>query len=414
MTKAADVDALLARANPYPDETSVPAPGATRQERLERVMQIADQIDPAPGTRRRRRVWRTTGAIALVGALATVGISAGVLHWTADDIPPQGQGPYAFSAAVVDHLPQGYNRVRPARIEELPERPAILFPKGVTYAQAVARYLEARQSHRVLPHGVQLVAPLPAGISVRVRDDGRVMLDPAAPVGWDLKSHLVGSLFIADPGAAPTTLTIPRCQVLLPSDPPDSPAACIAGPTAPLITERAGRWTAAGPMGHVLPTRLVGSTDLTVLERPRTRNDDLSPGLERRLREAWDRPGVGHRSLDYSNARLAADVAGRRIYVIPSTDGETVCIHIEGRGADVSGTCNPRSVLVTFGAIPLVGQRTYAGLVGDGYDTVTVPGMGKFPIHGNVFSVPLPPGPVAAITLSGPVGVHRLSTFGHR
>ena len=197
----------------------------------------------------RRRRTGFTGALALAVVLVAAGIAAAAIRWTTDDIPPQGKGPYVFSAAVVDHLPQGFNRVRAALIEELPERPAMLFGPGVNYVESVSRYLQAREGGLTLPDGVVLVDPLPSGTSVRVRDDGRVMLDPAAPVGWDIRSRLVATILgtARDPLSS---LTIARCQVLLPSDDPIRPQRCVAGPEAPLVTAAGdGRWAAAGPIG---------------------------------------------------------------------------------------------------------------------------------------------------------------------
>lgn len=411
MRRSKALDRQLAAADPV-GARSLPAPeGSSRQERLEVVLQTTPEKSLVTGGSSRRRRARRAGALILVGLLVVAGVAAAAIRWSADDIPAHGSGSYVFSAAVVDHLPQGYNRVRPARIDELPVRPAMLFGRGVSYPEAVARYLAAREAGRTLPDGVELVDPLPNGISVRVRDDGRVMLDPAAPVGWDITSRLVATLF-GGPRDGLRSLTLARCQVALASDDPAAPANCRVGPDAPLVRATGSRWTPAGPIGVVLPTRIVGSTDLSVLTRARTSADDLPPALERSLRQTYEPSDVQRFTLDFGDSRLAGVFGARRIYVIPATDGDTVCLQVQA-GGNGAGTCNPRSVLVTFGAIPLIGANTYSGLVGDGYDRVTVPGLGSFPIRDNVFSVPLPDRPVKAITLSGPLGRQRISTFGH-
>lgn len=397
------------RANPVP-ANDLPAPaGATRDERIARA--IAREPAPdRPVARRRRVLGRRSGALALVGVLVVGGLAAAAIRWSTDDVPAQGNGRYAFSAAVVDQLPQGYERVRPARIGELPERPALLFGPGITYTQAVSRYFDAREAGRVVPDGVELVDPLPAGISVRVRDDGRVLLDPAAPLGWDLQTRLVAGAY-----RPPLRfLTLARCQVILPGDDPSAQARCGPRRTEPFVTETDGRWTAAPAQGTTLPSAIVGSTDLSVLERPRTSADRLPAALEASLRRSYAGNPTGARDydLDYDDSRFAGVHDGSRIYVIPLRDGDTVCLQVVGSGANVGSTCNPRLTLVTFGAIPLIQAGRYSGLVGDGYDRVDVPGLGSFPIRDNVFSVPLPERPIKAITLSGPLGTHRISTLG--
>ncbi|MGE4176905.1 MAG: hypothetical protein AB7G65_13780 [Thermoleophilia bacterium] len=346
----------------------------------------------------------------LAAALVAVGV-AGAISWSRSDLPSQGEGDYAFSAAVVERLPEGFNRVRPALIQELPpDRPALLFPHGVSYPEAIHSYYLARERREQIPANVTLTAPLPTGIAVSVGRDRRVAIDPAAPLGWDPRTHLIATAF-RGVGLQIPRLVLPRCQVLLP-DQDAAPADCSGTQGREYITADGRRWL-AGLNGVRSPDspRLVGSTDLSVLERPARAADTLPPRIRAGLADrdhTFGGPAQGG-DLDLEAARHVS-TGGTNAYVVPSRDGERVCLWTDAAAGGAAGTCNPRTVLITFGAIPLITNHRYSGLVGDGYDTVTV-GDKRYPIRDNVFSVPLPPN-TGTITLSGALGTHRLSTFG--
>lgn len=109
-------------------------------------------------------------------------------RWQATDLPAHGRGTDAFVAARRLELPGGRVRIGPPRFDELPARPGLLFPAGVRYRDAVEAYYLAREAVRELPNGVELVTPLPAGKVLELREDGRLVLDPAAPLGYDTQT----------------------------------------------------------------------------------------------------------------------------------------------------------------------------------------------------------------------------------
>lgn len=354
----------------------------------------------------RRLSRRRGGLVVALACLVLAGGALAVTRWTEADVPAAGRGANAFVLPSEDLLPGGYARRRPPRLVDLPPRPSLVFPAGVSYAGAVADYHAARQRGEVVPPGARLEDPLPAGKVVWARDDGRVALDPAAPVGYDLWTGLVGGLAVAPSSSFAVPLA--RCQVILPGAAP-APAHCRGIPReAPFVRERPdGTWAAAANQAGALPTKLVGTTDLAVLARPATGADRLpdhsADGLQ---------PPPGRAAPDLAGARLAREEDGVRYFVVPGAD-ETVCLAAVGPGGG-GATCNPRSVLVTFGAIPLYtarsgGRRTAAGLVGDGFDLVTAPDGTSAPILGNVFAIDARSGDT--LTLSGPAGRHRVSVF---
>lgn len=402
MSRTRDAMARLTRSNPV-DQAHIPAPGASREERIERAIARGRSGGPVPAPRRRRR--RLVLSLAIAGAVAAGGAATAAIQWGPDDIPAQGDGQYAFSAKVVEQLPEGFRRVRPALIDELPERPSLRFAPGVTYSEAIGSYLAARGRGEVVPAGAAIEPPLPRGISVAVARDGSVAIDPAAPLGWDPRRGLVAPAF--QPPVR--SVTLPRCQVLLPDDAP-APARCDPA-TRLYATEAGGAWSIARAGGpSVDPPRLVGSTDLSILTRPAVAADRVPAEL--RVHFERDRGRFGGRPyrLDFDAAR-AVEYRGVAIRVIPSTDGDYVCLTSSAAAGGMATSCNPRTVLITFGALPLITAGRYTALVGDGYERVTVPGAGSYPIIDNVFSVPLPSG-LDAITLEGPLGRHRISTFG--
>ena len=195
----------------------------------------------APWATGRRRSWfssRGPRTYLVAAALALV-IGGGALAaaWSLGDVPAFGRDPeQAFVAPRTDILPGGYERSRPTRMAELPSRPSLRCPKGTTYTQAIAAYFAARQRGEVVPPGAELAAPLPDGKVVLV-EGGRVSLDPAAPIGFNPATGLVGVLSAAPAGP----IAIARCEVLL-GDDPDS-GSCGDGTRLRFISEGvAGRW----------------------------------------------------------------------------------------------------------------------------------------------------------------------------
>jgi hypothetical protein len=143
--------------------------------------------------------------------------------------------------------PDGSVRLAPPRVRDLPPRPGLLFPAGVSYRQAVTSDHLAREARKVLPPGATLTDPLPEGKVVGLRGDGRVVIDPAAPLGDDPDSGRVNTPTYSLPGhldadglraraaeqrlrgwalpRGPTMIVgaLPRCQVHLPGDGPGGP-----------------------------------------------------------------------------------------------------------------------------------------------------------------------------------------------
>ncbi|MDX6646958.1 MAG: hypothetical protein QOK40_2685, partial [Miltoncostaeaceae bacterium] len=193
-----------------------------------------------------------------------------------------------------------------------------------------------------------------------------------------------------------------------PSDDPSAPADCLGNPNrAPYVRAEGERWVAS-PTPVTPPTQIVGTTDLSVLARPRTSEDVLPAPL------GWRGAAMlrGH-ELQPDDARLALRTGGLRVFVVPAGEG-WVCLQVYGPPAGTGGTCNPTEALVTFGAIPLYqgapgGRIRAIGLVGDGFDTITAPDGRSAPIVNNVFVMDTVHG--AKLTLSGPAGRHRISVF---
>lgn len=73
------------------------------------------------------------------------------------------------------------------------------------------------------------------------------------------------------------------------------------------MTETGGRWAAAPARGAALPSAMVGSTDLSVLTRPRTSADRLPAALEASLKSSYagNPTGAGDYDLDYDDSRFA-------------------------------------------------------------------------------------------------------------
>ncbi|MDX6645525.1 MAG: hypothetical protein QOK40_1252, partial [Miltoncostaeaceae bacterium] len=265
------------------------------------------------GVSRRKRVrWprllrgrRRTGLAIAVACLVVAGGALAAVRWTTADVPAGGRGVYAFALPRTDILPGGYARTRPPRISELPMRPALLFPAGTSYATAIRDYYAVRERRGIVPAGVTLTDPLPGGKVVRVLEDGRIALDPAAPVGYDLWTGLVSGLLRAPDGTFAPSL--PRCQVILPSDDPSAPADCLGNPNrAPYVRAEGERWVAS-PTPVTPPTQIVGTTDLSVLARARTSEDVLPAPLR------WRSASMRGHELQPDDARLALRTGGLRV-----------------------------------------------------------------------------------------------------
>lgn len=386
----------------------LPAPDERATDDARAAMHRA-RVAAAWATGRRRSWFSSRGPRTyLIAAALALLIGGGALAaaWSLGGLPGFGRDPeQAFVAPRTDILPGGYERSRPPRITELPTRPSLRFPAGMTYTQAVAAYYRARRAGEVVPRGVELAAPLPEGKVVLV-EGGRVSLDPAAPVGFNPTTGLVGVLSGAPAGPIP----LPRCEVLLGRDDPDStPCRATTHPT--FISEGvAGRWLPSQVGG--IPARVVGSDRLSILNRPLQAGDGLPA-------DALGSP-LGPFSPsreDLAHARLAGVVDGARLYVVPV--GSTgVCLAVRGRAADVGSGCNPLSVLTSYGAIFLTsslghGRYRYAAIIGDGFDHASGSGGEQVAITNNVFAMALRPG-TDLIAISGPAGRYRLRVIGNR
>lgn len=396
-----DLTARLRRANPVPEPPDAAPLGQPERALLASILQ--EQVPPAR-TRRARRLRRgTTLAVSFAALALAAGAVAGV-RWIADDVPAPGGPGAEFVAPVTEALPSGAARVRPPRYGELASpRPALLFPKGVGYWDAVARLYAARQAGRRVPAGAELVDPLPAGKVVRVSADARTSIDPAAPLGYDPATGLVIAGLPSQPGG--TARALEACEAILPDRP--SPE-CASGRSQPLVRERApGRWIELPPE-RSLPVRVVGSQSLSVLDRPAGPADALprrvreSPGLFRLLR------------VDPASARLVVSRGPARVWAAQG-QGDIICTDVEAGDGVSRSTCSPRSTLVTFGAIALTlqtrgGVFITAGIVGDGVTGVRYPGSATTPITDNGFAIEVP-ARVTALTLDGPTGGYRISLF---
>ena len=386
-----------------------PSRAATQvaQQALRRAL---DSRVTADGREARSRLgmfgWSRRRRLLLVGlGLLTAGGAIAASTWTIDDVPAGGRSSNSFVLPRTELLPGGYERSRPPRYVELPTRPALEFPAGTTYASALAQYYATRQAGNVIPSGVSLVDPLPAGRVIAIGADGTLRVDPAAPAGYDLWTGLVAG-FQTAPTIAPA---VPRCQVLLPEDAP-TVADCLGDPNrAKYVRETANGWKPA-PTEVAPLTQIVGTTNLSVLRKARTPADVLPPATVRALSSS---PSPGP-TPDTAQARLAVTVGDRNYYIVPA-GADSVCLVVTTSAQNAGSTCNPVSVLVTFGAIPLNRQnldgRTYtaAGIIGDGFSRVTNAAGQTQEIKNNVFVIEAPPG--TKLTISGPAGTHRISVL---
>jgi hypothetical protein len=385
--------------------TPLPAPGEAATRSARAAMHAALDAAPWAADAPPRRPWRRARPLLLAAAIA-VAVAGGALAatgWSVHDLPPFGDGGRdAFVLPATDVLPGGYERTRPPRYADLPERPSLRFPAGATYTEALTAYGAARAAGRVLPPGAVLDDPLPAGKVVLVRDDGRVAIDPAAPFGWSPTTGLVVTLpgqFDGHP------IAIARCQLLIGLDDPGSPACDAPGARAYVREGVAGRWIPSPNEEEVADILPPGSTQLSLLDDPDVPAvplHELELGHLRAPGAATPRP---------TRARLALDAGGVRLIVI-SFDGDRLCFVAQVAREGASGSCGPRSSFLSRGA-QLTGGRfmsgplRVSGLVGDGIDTVRTDDGRAVPVRNNVFTLS-PADGVRNLTFSGPVGTFSL------
>jgi hypothetical protein len=336
------------------------------------------------------------GVVLAGGALAASG-------WSVRDLPPFGHGDRdAFVLPATDVLPGGYERTRPPRYADLPPRPSLMFPAGVDYTGALTAYSAARAAGRVLPQGVVLGDPLPAGKVVLVREDGRVAIDPAAPFGWSATTGLVVTLPTPFNGQP---IAIARCQLLLGLDDPDSPACDAPGPRAYVREGVNGRWIPSPNEEDVADTLPPGSTQLSVL------NDPDIPTVPLKELHFLNPGPPGGPKLRPRKARLALDENGVRLIIV-TFDKDRLCFLQKTAGLGAAATCGARSSFLSRGA-DLTGGRymsgplRVSGLVGDGITTVRTDDGRTIPVRNNVFTLS-PADTVRQLTFTGPVGSFSL------
>lgn len=383
---------------PDPDE------GATAAARA--AMHAA--ISAPRRAERGSRAWmrsRRSRTLLIAAALVLAGAGAGLAArgWTIADLPPFGDGDgEAFVLPATDVLPGGYERTRPPRYADLPARPSLVFPEGVGYTEALARYAAARTKARALPAGAALSDPLPAGKAVMVRD-GRVSIDPAAPIGYSATTGLVNVLGVPFGGDA---VAIARCQLLLGSPDPASPACDAPGIRAYVREGVAGRWLPSPDEEDVADRLVPSSTQLSVIDHPTTPRVRISPEMA----EGWSRT-----PLDRGKARLALDAEGVRLVVVPAGP-ESICFFEMQAVGGGGGTCGPRAILTGYGAM-LTGGRSMNGpvringLVGDGIERVVASDGQVRRVAHNVFTIARGDA-VRSLRFSGPVGEYTITLPG--
>ncbi|WP_217922728.1 hypothetical protein [Miltoncostaea oceani] len=384
----------------------LPDPDERATEAGRRAMH--DARASAPWATGRRRSWFAsrgprTYLIAAALALAVGGGALAAGGWGISDLPPFGDDDRsAFVLPATDILPGGYERTRPPTYADLPERPSLLFPAGVGYTEALARYSAARQAGRILPEGVELTDPLPAGKVVMVRSDGRVALDPAAPFGYSATTGLVTTLSALFDGRA---IPIARCQLLIGADDPASPACDQAGVRRAYVREGvAGRWVPSPNEEAVFDRLTPASTELSVIDRPTTPLVRLPSTLP--LAE----PGSGAAAPRVG--RLALETPDVRLIVVP-VEPDRLCFIAQERAGGAGFSCGPRATFLNRGA-SLSGGRymngpyRLNGLVGDGIDRVSTDDGTVVRVTNNAFTM-LPKPTARVLTFNGPVGSFRIA-----
>ncbi len=179
----------------------VAEPGADVEARLR-----AAALAALPRPPERRRLFgptgwrRRIGGLVLVGALLIAGaaLAATFIHWDAASTGRRGAFVNADAArrfaanpalAGAPWLSGGAVQT----IREVPPRPALVFPAGVGYAEALQQFYDAVSRDGALPAGTRLGDPLPVG-KVAALDGsprGVLRLDLRAPFGYLVPSGIV-------------------------------------------------------------------------------------------------------------------------------------------------------------------------------------------------------------------------------
>lgn len=356
----------------------------------------------APWATGRRRSWFSRGPrpylLAAAVALVAAGAALAATHWSISDLPPFGDDDReAFVLPATDILPGGYERTRPPRYADLPSRPSLLFTAGVDYSEALNQYIAARAKNRILPAGVVLEDPLPAGKVVLVTD-GRVRLDPAAPLGYSATTGLVNV-----PSGASEVPPIARCQLLLSLNDPDSPSCDAPGERRYVREGVNGRWIPSENAEALADPLVSASTQLSVVDHPTTPIFKITSDRIPQFSDSY-RPRVGE-------ARLALRTSEVTLVVVPATNAGLCLGAISDKGS--SWTCGPRASMFGRGAVLLSehsggGRLRVSGFVGDGITVVRANDGTTAPVEHNAFTM-APSNLATRYTFSGPVGSFTLT-----
>lgn len=385
----------------------LPEPGSQATDSARRAAREA--CGTAPWATGRRRRWFSRGRRSFLLAAAVVLVVAGAAlaatRWSSADLPPFGSSDReAFVLPTTDVLPGGYERTRPPMYADLPTRPSLLFPAGMTYSQAVARYLGARRAGRVVPPGVALADPLPAG-KVAMVDHGRVRLDPAAPLGYSPTTGLVN--VPSGPGLAQNP-QIARCQLLLGGADRRSPSCDDPAHRREYVREGVGgRWIPSPNEEDLADPLVPASTQFSVLDRP------TSPRYALSAAQVPSFPGSPRLLL--GQARLALKTDRVALVAVPGMQG-WLCL---GAFSRVGGawTCGPRATMFTRGVATLNsrpggGRLRMSGFVGDGITRVTADDGTTAVVVNNAYTM-VPGDSAHLLTFSGPVGTFTLDQPRH-
>lgn len=351
---------------------------------------------------RRRRSWFSRGPrpylLAAAIALVAAGAALAATHWSLSDLPPFGSDDReAFVLPATDILPGGYERTRPPRYTDLPSRPSLLFAADVDYSEALSQYIASRAKGRILPDGVTLADPLPAGKVVLI-SDGRVRLDPAAPLGYSATTGLVN--VPSGSGSPP----IARCQLLLGIDDPNSPSCDGPDQRAYVREGVGGRWIPSENAEALADPLVSASTQLSVIDEPSTPLFPLPPGS---ILAAFS----GSHTPNAAKARLALRTDDVALVVVPATNKGLCLGAIADKGS--SWTCGARASMLGRGAVLLSGRsgsdgRRVNGLVGDGITLVRANDGTTASVQHNAFTM-APSDSATRYTFSGPIGSFTLS-----
>ena len=377
---------------------SLPEPDGQATDAARQAMHEARAS--APWARGRRRSWFSsrgprTYLLAAAVALLVAGGALAASHWSLADLPPFGDGDReAFVLPATEFLPGGYERTRPPRYADLPARPSLLFPAGVTYSQALKQYSAARAKGRILPTGVVLADPLPAGKVVLV-SNGRVRLDPAAPLGYSATTGLVNVPY----GPKAVVPPIARCQLLLGPNDPHSPQCDAPGKERTYVREGVnGRWIPSENQEALLDPLVPASTQLAVIDHPTTPIYRFSPRTAPRL--------IGPQKPRLSEARIALHTDRVTLVAVPATNGRFCLMALGNRGS--TWTCGQRASMFGRGAVllgmrPGGGRLRVSGFVGDGVTDVRANDGTIASVVHNAFTM-VPGDSASRFTFSGPVG----------